>query len=94
MIVVNTQKGRAQIWLASLGLGLLSGGMISTALCFFFPKFFAELANPPGHLAGLEEVMQSYFVMSGVLTVVCMLLFRWFLQKRQFPAADKASNNG
>jgi len=88
---VNAQKGAAQIWFVSLGIGFLSGILISSALCFSFPAFFAELANPPGHLAGLEEEMQSLFVMIGVLTILCTLFFRWFLQMR---ADKKASNNG
>jgi hypothetical protein len=88
---VNAQKGAAQIWVVSFALGLLSGVSISSALCFLFPAFFAGLASPPGHLAGLEEEMQSLFVMSGILTVLCTLFFRWFLQVR---SDKKASNNG
>jgi hypothetical protein len=88
---VKLKKGSAQIWLVSLCFGLLSGVSISSALCFLFPEFFAELSNPPGHLAGLEEEMQSLFVMSGVLTVVCTLLVCWFLRTR-LARADKASD--
>jgi hypothetical protein len=78
----------------SFAFGLLAGVSISSALCFFFPAFFAGLANSPGHLAGLEEEMKSLFVMSGVVTVACTLFFRWLLPTRQFPQAEKANSNG
>lgn len=87
------KKGAAQVWLVSLFFGFLSGTSISAVLCFFFPEFFAGLSNPPGHLAGLEEEMQSLFVLSGVLSIVCTLLARWFLSTRM-ERTDKASNGG